>query len=165
MRWGDYDIRFARPIRWLVSLYGDKVIPFSYVDLQAGRTSRGHRTLGGYIRLVNPEEYLEALETAYVIADQDRRKEIISKQIKNLATNIAGQVDEDDDLKLKVMLKAVRVLTVSTVCRPPGRLHICYAPGLGTERPQKGGGIHGASTFLDVIGLKNDTALLAPILV
>ncbi|KUO64053.1 MAG: glycine--tRNA ligase subunit beta [Gracilibacter sp. BRH_c7a] len=102
MRWGDYDIRFARPIRWLVSLYGDKVIPFSYAGLQAGRTSRGHRTLGGYVRLVNPEEYLEALEIAYVIADQERRREIISKQINTLATNVAGQVDEDDELLTEV---------------------------------------------------------------
>lgn len=102
MRWGDQDIRFARPIRWLVALYGDKVIPFSYAGLQAGRTSRGHRTLGGYIRLVNPEEYLEALETAFVIADQEKRKEIIRKQINNLATSIAGQVDEDDELLTEV---------------------------------------------------------------
>ncbi len=102
MRWGDQDIRFARPIRWLVSLYGDKVVPFSYAGLQAGRTSRGHRTLGGYIRLVNPEEYLEALETAFVIADQEKRKEIIRKQINNLATSVAGQIDEDDVLLTEV---------------------------------------------------------------
>lgn len=102
MRWGDHDIRFARPIRWLVSLYGDKVVPFSYAGLQAGRTSRGHRTLGGYIRLVNPEEYLEALETAFVIADHEKRKDIIRKQVNNLASSIAGQVDEDDELLTEV---------------------------------------------------------------
>ena len=102
MRWGDYDIRFARPIRWLVALYGEKVVPVSYVDLQAGRTSRGHRTLGGFIRLVKPEEYLEALETAYVIADQERRKEMIWKQVTQLAAGVAGQVDEDDELLTEI---------------------------------------------------------------
>ena len=102
MRWGDYDVRFARPIRWLVSLYGDKIIPFSYVGLQSGRTSRGHRTLGGFVRLINPEEYLEAMETACVIVDQERRKKMIWQQVNNLATKIAAQVDEDDELLTEI---------------------------------------------------------------
>lgn len=102
MRWGDYDIRFARPIRWLVALYGERVIPFSYAGLQAGRTSHGHRTLGGFIRLVKPQEYLEALEVSYVIADQDKRKEIIWKQVTSLAVGIAGEVDEDEELLTEV---------------------------------------------------------------
>lgn len=98
MRWGDHDIRFARPIRWLISLFGEKSIPFSYAGVQAGRTSRGHRTLGGYVRLVKAEEYLVALETAYVIADQEIRKESIRKQLDNLAAKIHGLADQDADL-------------------------------------------------------------------
>ncbi|NLI91634.1 MAG: glycine--tRNA ligase subunit beta [Peptococcaceae bacterium] len=102
MRWGEYDIRFARPIRWLVTLYGDQVIPFGYAGLQAGRTSRGHRTLGGYVRLVKPDEYLEALESAYVLADQDRRKEAIWKQIGALVAKVGGKVDEDESLLTEI---------------------------------------------------------------
>lgn len=102
MRWGDYEVRFARPIRWLVSLFGDQVIPFSYVGLQSGRTSRGHRTLGGYVRLIRPDEYLEALETAYVLADQDKRKENIWSQIRSLAVKFGGSVDDDDDLLTEI---------------------------------------------------------------
>lgn len=102
MRWGDHDVRFARPIRWLVSLYGDKVVPLSYVGLQAGRTSRGHRTLGGYVRLLNPQEYLEALEATYVIVDQHRRKQMIWEQVTALAAKIAARVDEDDELLTEV---------------------------------------------------------------
>ncbi len=102
MRWGDYEIRFARPIRWLVSLFGDQVIPFTYAGLQAGRTSRGHRTLGGFVRLVRPEEYLEALEAAYVLADQDKRKESIWNQIQSLVAKVGGTVDEDQALLTEI---------------------------------------------------------------
>lgn len=102
MRWGDYEVRFARPIRWLVSLFGDQIIPFSYVGLQAGRTSCGHRTLGGHIRLVRPQEYLEALEAAYVLADQDRRKATIWSQVQVLAAKIGGTVEKDDNLLTEI---------------------------------------------------------------
>jgi len=102
MRWGSYEVRFARPIRWLVTLFGDQVIPFSYVGLQAGRTTRGHRTLGGYVRLVKPADYLEALESAYVIADQEKRKDIIWRQVTSLAAKIRGTVDEDEELLTEI---------------------------------------------------------------
>jgi glycyl-tRNA synthetase beta chain len=45
MRWGDLEFHFARPIRWIVALYGTEVVPFEFVGLESGRTSRGHRTL------------------------------------------------------------------------------------------------------------------------
>jgi len=102
MRWGDYEVRFARPIRWLVALFGEEIVPFSYVGLQSGRTSRGHRTLGGYVRLTRPAEYLEALEAAFVMADQDKRKESIWRQAKELAAKVGGIVDEDEDLLTEI---------------------------------------------------------------
>ncbi|RNC29875.1 MAG: Glycine--tRNA ligase beta subunit [Candidatus Dichloromethanomonas elyunquensis] len=102
MRWGDHEIRFARPIRWLTALYGDQVIPFNYAGLQAGRTSRGHRSLGGYVRLVKPEEYFEALESAFVIADQNKRKETIWTQVRSLAAKVGGKVDEDEELLTEI---------------------------------------------------------------
>ncbi|MGI6451639.1 MAG: glycine--tRNA ligase subunit beta [Desulfitobacteriia bacterium] len=102
MRWGEHEVRFARPIRWLVALFGEEVIPFSYVGLQAGRTSRGHRTLGGHIRLVKPEEYLEALEAAYVLADQDQRKALIWEQVQSLAARVGGKVDQDEELLTEI---------------------------------------------------------------
>lgn len=102
MRWGSYEVRFARPIRWLVTLFGDQIIPFSYVGLQAGRTTRGHRTLGGYVRLVKPADYLEALESAYVIADQEKRKDLVWRQVTSLATKIRGTIDEDEELLTEI---------------------------------------------------------------
>ena len=47
MRWGYRDLRFSRPVRWLVALWGDDVVPFGIAGVAAGRFSRGHRWLGG----------------------------------------------------------------------------------------------------------------------
>ncbi|MEM5818770.1 MAG: glycine--tRNA ligase subunit beta, partial [Desulfitobacterium hafniense] len=43
MRWADLEFRFARPIRWIVALFGSEVIPFEFVGLASGKASRGHR--------------------------------------------------------------------------------------------------------------------------
>lgn len=43
MRWADYDFRFVRPIRWLVALFGDKVVPVEITGVKSGRYSMGHR--------------------------------------------------------------------------------------------------------------------------
>lgn len=102
MRWGESEIRFVRPVRWLVALFGDRVVPFNYAGLQAGRTSRGHRVLGGYIRLLAAGEYLEAMETAYVLADQDQRKERIWEQVLALAAKAGGIVDRDEALLTEI---------------------------------------------------------------
>lgn len=98
MRWGDYEIRFARPIRWLVALCDDEVIPFSYAGLHAGRISRGHRTLGSSVSISKAENYLEDLENVFVIADQIKRKNLIWEQVLILAAGVGGFVDADDDL-------------------------------------------------------------------
>ncbi|WP_405379389.1 glycine--tRNA ligase subunit beta [Phascolarctobacterium sp.] len=45
MRWADHDFRFVRPIRWLVALFGDKVIPVEITGVKSGKFSRGHRFL------------------------------------------------------------------------------------------------------------------------
>ena len=99
MRWGTHDFRFARPIRWIVALYGTEVVSFEFVGLQSGRTSRGHRTLvTGDIVIEKPSAYREALRQAYVIADPKERRADILAQIKVLAEKVGGEVPDDDDL-------------------------------------------------------------------
>lgn len=99
MRWGDLDFRFARPIRWLVALYGTEVVPFELVELESGRTSRGHRTLATEpVVLGQPADYREALRKAYVIVDPEERKQEIQTQIKALAESVGGEVPEDEEL-------------------------------------------------------------------
>ncbi|HWQ42117.1 MAG TPA: glycine--tRNA ligase subunit beta, partial [Desulfosporosinus sp.] len=99
MRWGDLDFRFARPIRWIVALYGTEVVPFELVGLESGRVSRGHRTLATeLVVLGQPSDYCEALRKAYVIVDPEERKSEIQAQIKVLAENVGGEVPEDEEL-------------------------------------------------------------------
>lgn len=99
MRWGDLDFRYARPIRWLVALYGTEVVSFKFAGLESGRISRGHRTLATEAVLFDqPADYREALRRAYVIVDPEERKLEIQAQIKVLAENIGGEVPEDEEL-------------------------------------------------------------------
>ncbi|KAB2952273.1 glycine--tRNA ligase subunit beta [Heliorestis acidaminivorans] len=99
MRWGWGEMRFARPIRWLVALYGESVLPLELEGVQAGRRTYGHRFLAEEpIDLAHPEEYEAKLESAYVIADPDKRRQEIWQQIQELAVSEGGQVAEDKDL-------------------------------------------------------------------
>jgi glycyl-tRNA synthetase beta chain len=104
MRWGDLDFRFARPIRWIVALYGTEAVPFKFVGLESGRTSRGHRTLMIEDVLINqPSDYREALRQAYVIVDPEERNSKIQAQIKVLAEKVGGEVPEDEELMGEVI--------------------------------------------------------------
>jgi glycyl-tRNA synthetase len=77
MRWGYRDVRFSRPIRWLVGLWGDTVIPFSYAGLDSGRRSLGHRWLGGPADIARPADYVEAMRSVNVIVDHRERERLI----------------------------------------------------------------------------------------
>ncbi|NPV26840.1 MAG: glycine--tRNA ligase subunit beta [Firmicutes bacterium] len=99
MRWGYGELRFARPIRWLVALWGTEVIPFDLEGIKTGRETYGHRFLSqGPLTLKEPVEYLTKLEKAYVIVDQRRRKEMIWAQIQQLAAQHGGWVEPDEEL-------------------------------------------------------------------
>ncbi|AHF07841.1 glycine--tRNA ligase subunit beta [Desulfitobacterium metallireducens] len=103
MRWADLDFRFARPIRWIVALYGAEVIPFEFVGLTSGRVTRGQRTLGHDLELKEPAHYVEDLRQIYVMVDPEERKKVIWEQIQKLAQGVAGTVDEDAGLLEEVM--------------------------------------------------------------
>ena len=104
MRWGDHDFHFARPIRWIVALYGTEVIPLELVGLKSGRISYGHRTLAAEpVILDRPSDYQEALRKAYAIVDPAERRAEIQAQIKILAEKVGGVVSEDDDLLNEVV--------------------------------------------------------------
>ncbi|MEK7851732.1 MAG: glycine--tRNA ligase subunit beta, partial [Deltaproteobacteria bacterium] len=89
MRWGDLDVRFARPVHWMVALYGGEVIPFTFGDVKSGNESRGHRFMAPEsFKVSGLSDYLEKTEKAFVIVDQNKRKEIIEKQVKTLASSV-----------------------------------------------------------------------------
>ncbi|KYG32045.1 glycine--tRNA ligase subunit beta [Alkalihalobacillus trypoxylicola] len=85
MRWNQYSLRFARPIQWLVALYGKEIIPFSITDITTGNETFGHRFLGEKISIDQPAHYEQLLEKQYVLVDADKRKKLIEEQIQQLS--------------------------------------------------------------------------------
>lgn len=99
MRWGYLNIRFVRPIRWLVCLYGEEIVPIEVEEVKSGRITQGHRFLGNQnIELPNAASYFSKLEDNYVIVDQDKRQDIVWKQIQELAKKEGGFVKPDPHL-------------------------------------------------------------------
>lgn len=84
MRWGTDTFRFARPIRWLVALFNDQVIPFEIAHVKTKNVTYGHRFLGEKCQLTNPLAYEETLENNFVIPDPKKRESMILQQMKEL---------------------------------------------------------------------------------
>jgi len=99
MRWPQSSIRFARPIRWIVAIYGTKTVNFSLGKLKAGRLTRGHRLLSSKpIMVKNPANYEELLKNNFVIIDQEKRKRTIENAISDAIRKTKGRLLEDKEL-------------------------------------------------------------------
>lgn len=99
MRWGGNKIKFIRPIRWILCLYGNEVPELEMFNLKASNLTRGHRFLGkSYIEISSIGEYEKALEENYVILDDQKRRELIRSQIEKIAENLNSTYMEDEDL-------------------------------------------------------------------
>lgn len=99
MRWGSSRSEFVRPVHWLVAMLGREVVDCKALELTAGNRTRGHRFLSeGEIALKHAKDYESALEKAKVIADFERRREMIRQQVKETATALGAEADLDDDL-------------------------------------------------------------------
>lgn len=98
MRWGSYDLKYVRPIRWLVALFGNEVIPFEITGVQASNVTRGHRFLGQEVSIESPEEYAAKLAEQYVIVDPQERQEKILQQIHSLEAEKGWTIPIDEGL-------------------------------------------------------------------
>ena len=99
MHWGDLDAKFVRPVRWLVALLDEEVIPVEFATVQSGNVSRGHRFLGAdEITIKNAASYVDTLKENFVMVDQDARRELISKQLHDMAASKNASIVWDDDL-------------------------------------------------------------------
>ncbi|MBI1922339.1 MAG: glycine--tRNA ligase subunit beta [Geobacter sp.] len=99
MRWADLDVRFARPIHWLVALFDGVVVPFSFGSVQSGNVSRGHRFMANDTFPVRDfAHYLEECERHFVIPDPASRKEIIRREIHRVAAASGGHLLPDEGL-------------------------------------------------------------------
>ena len=99
MHWGNLDAKFVRPVRWLVALLDEEVIPVEFATVQSGNVSRGHRFLGAdEITIKNAASYVETLKENFVMVDQDARRELISQQLHDMAASKNASIVWDDDL-------------------------------------------------------------------
>lgn len=99
MHWGDLDAKFVRPVRWLVALLDEEVIPVEFATVQSGNVTRGHRFLGAdEITIKNAASYVDTLKENFVMVDQDARRELISKQLHDIAASKNASIVWDDDL-------------------------------------------------------------------
>lgn len=98
MRWGSFDEKFSRPIRWIVSLLDDKEIPIQIVDAKSSRYTRGHRFSETNVEIKNADEYVEKLRKAHVIVNQDERKQLIISSSKIEADKLGAVTSYDEDL-------------------------------------------------------------------
>jgi glycyl-tRNA synthetase beta chain len=99
MRWGKLNLRFARPIHWIVALWGEEVIPFRLETLMSGNSTRGHRFMSpGAVAIPRPGAYLEICRSAKVLSDPRERAEVIQREARRAATSVGGQLLEDPDL-------------------------------------------------------------------
>ena len=99
MHWGNLDAKFVRPVRWLVALLDEEVIPVEFATVKSGNVTRGHRFLGAdEITIKNATSYVDTLKENFVMVDQDARRELISKQLHDIAASKNASIVWDDDL-------------------------------------------------------------------
>lgn len=103
MRWGDGDLRFPRPIRWLVALLDGEVLPLTIANgsetITSDRVSEGHRILHpDPVSIPNAKDYIECLRSAFVEVDPERRRSAIVKGVKTAAKSVGGEAEIPADL-------------------------------------------------------------------
>lgn len=99
MRWGNLDFRFVRPLRWIVALFDTEVVYFTVANVKSGRVSRGHRFLSeGDFTIARAGDYVADCEKAFIIVDQNKRRDMIKAQIEELAAQHGGHAEITEDL-------------------------------------------------------------------
>ncbi|MCL2336430.1 MAG: glycine--tRNA ligase subunit beta [Firmicutes bacterium] len=99
MRWGSLEMRFARPIRWLLCLYGHETVDFTLAGLSSGRSTYGHRFLSaGRLEVPAAGAYFEVMSNAHVLVDIQQRREEIRRQVIAAAEQEGGRADIDPEL-------------------------------------------------------------------
>jgi len=99
MRWESSGVRFIRPVRWLLGLLDDAVVPFAWAGLHAGNASRGHRFAGDETLTVErAEAYVAALRAAHVLVDPDERRARIAAQLAEAGETLGARLEADGAL-------------------------------------------------------------------
>ncbi len=98
MRWGYNETKFSRPIRWIVSILDNQEVKIQIIDRKSSNVSRGHRFAQQEIVINSPDEYIEKMRSAYVIVNQEERRQIIIDRAKEEAAKLGAVPYYTDDL-------------------------------------------------------------------
>jgi len=99
MRWSDLEIRFARPIHWILALYGDETIPFVIGNIMSGDRSYGHRFMSSKsFKVKNMKDYITNCKKHFVIVDPEERRKIILAEAEKTAKTVNGKIFYSEDL-------------------------------------------------------------------
>ncbi|MBM7855792.1 glycyl-tRNA synthetase beta chain [Desulfohalotomaculum tongense] len=177
MRWGNLDYRFARPIHWVVALFGADVVPFTVANLASNRFTYGHRFLSdGPLKVNDAVHYFEVMSEGYVMVDGEERRRVIWQQVQDLAGSVGGRVEFDEEL-LDEITNIVEYPTAlmgsfaehylnmpSEVIITPMREHQRYFPVLdadGKLLPRFIAVRNGTEKHLDIVTAGNEKVLAA----
>ncbi|MCK9216326.1 MAG: glycine--tRNA ligase subunit beta [Firmicutes bacterium] len=104
MKWGNKSFKFVRPVRWLLPIYGDKLVEFDKDGIPCSKITKGHRTLSKEdIIIDNTSEYFDKLREGFVIVDQNERREMIRNQINRIAVEKGGVITTDEELLEEIL--------------------------------------------------------------
>lgn len=110
MRWAEGEIKFVRPIHWLLVLFGGEIIPFTIAGVSSSNFTVGHRFMAyNKIQVTSFDDYHKKLSDNFVIIDINERMDLILKEARRIAKDINGFIDEDMDL----------IETVANLCEYP----------------------------------------------
>ena len=98
MRWGNNDVKFSRPIRWVLSILDGEEVKIRIIDKDSSNITNGHRFSTQNIVINNPDEYVQKLRDAKVIVDQDERRAKIVELTKAEADKLGAVTKISDDL-------------------------------------------------------------------
>ena len=98
MRWADLDVKFQRPIRWVVSLLNDDELKIKIAEVESSRFSRGHRFKSDKVEIKNADNYEKALFDNNVVVDSEKRKSMIVESARKEAASIGADVYMEDGL-------------------------------------------------------------------
>ncbi len=103
MRWADVPIRFARPIHWILALFGGEVVPFEVGNIRSGNSTYGHRFMNsGPIPVKDFQSYLQKTREASAIVDPVERKKKIEDEMIREGARVSGKIIRDEDLLTEV---------------------------------------------------------------
>lgn len=103
MRWNESNVAFSRPLRWIVALHGEQVVPFTFAGVYSGNTSRGLRPYGSpLVEIDSAGDYAELMAANGVVIDIGKRRSIIAANAAQLAAEKGGSIDDDPALLAEV---------------------------------------------------------------